>query len=238
MAKKTNYKIPTWEDAPENLKGHIFYGLKLDPEQEVFRDAIYGKDNDIVFCEAAAGTGKTLISVATAILMCEYGMYDGITYIVAPTQEEKLGFLPGDAQSKVARYCDPIYDALHTLGYDPERIIESAENMEGQKTGEAIISCTSHVYLRGRNFTKRVIIIEEAQNLYFDEMKRVLSRCHDDCKVIVIGNDAQCDIYKHPEKSGFTPYLNRYAQEERCRVCELNTNHRGWISTVADTFTC
>lgn len=70
MAKKNNYTIPSKERAPENLHGHIFYGLTLDEEQKVFRDAIYSKDNDIVFCEAAAGTGKTLISVATGILMC------------------------------------------------------------------------------------------------------------------------------------------------------------------------
>ena len=237
MAKKTN-NTPTqfMGNPPKNLDSHIFYGLTLDEEQIQFRNAIYSRDNDIVFCEAAAGTGKTLISVATAILMCEYGMYSGITYIVAPTQEEKLGFLPGDAESKVAKYCDPIYDALYTLGREPGRMIESSENMDEQKNGDAIIRCTSHVYLRGRNFSKRVIIIEEAQNLYFDEMKKVLSRCHDDCKVIVIGNDVQCDIYKHPEKSGFTPYLKRYAQEERCVVCELKTNHRGWISTVADEF--
>ena len=236
MAKKTNNTVRLRENPPENLNDHIFHGLQLDEEQRKFRDAIYSRDNDIVFCEAAAGTGKTLVSVATAILMCELGMYDGITYVVAPTQEEKLGFLPGDAESKVAKYCDPIYDALYTLGYLPEKMIKSTENMEEQKEGEAIISCTSHVYLRGRNFSRRVIIIEEAQNLYFDEMKRVLSRCHDDCKVIVIGNVAQCDIYKHPEKSGFHPYLVRYAQEERCAVCELKTNHRGWISTVADEF--
>lgn len=236
MAKKTNSSTIVRGNPPKDLTGHIFYGLTLDEEQIQFRDAIYSQDNDIVFCEAAAGTGKTLISVATGLLMCEYGLYNGITYIVAPTQEEKLGFLPGDAQTKVARYCDPIYDALITLEREPGRLIESSDNMDEQKSGEAIIHCTSHVYLRGRNFSKRVIIIEEAQNLYFDELKRVLSRCHDDCKVIVIGNDAQCDLYKHPEKSGFTPYLKRYAQEERCRVCELKTNHRGWISTVADKF--
>lgn len=234
MAKKSINNI-SMGTPPKDLKNHIFYGLTLDEEQIKFRDAIYSRDNDIVFCEAAAGTGKTLISVATAILMCEYGMYNGITYIVAPTQEEKLGFLPGDAESKVAKYCDPIYDALYTLDREPGKMIESAE-MDYQKNGDAIIRCTSHVYLRGRNFSNRVIIIEEAQNLYFDEMKKVLSRCHDDCKVIVIGNDVQCDIYKHPEKSGFTPYLKRYAQEERCAVCELKTNHRGWISTVADEF--
>ena len=236
MVKKVNSAPILKGDPPKDLKGHIFYGLTLDEEQTKFRDAIYSRDNDIVFCEAAAGTGKTLISVATAILMCEYGMYNGITYIVAPTQEEKLGFLPGDAESKVAKYCDPIYDALYTLEREPGRMIESSE-MDHQKSGDAIIRCTSHVYLRGRNFSNRVIIIEEAQNLYFDEMKKVLSRCHDDCKVIVIGNDVQCDIYKHPEKSGFTPYLKRFAQEERCAVCELKTNHRGWISTVADRFT-
>ena len=235
MAKKINNTIETM-NPPKDLKDHIFYGLTLDDEQKVFRDMIYSRDNDIVFCEASAGTGKTLISVATAILMCQYGLYDGITYVVAPTQEEKIGFLPGDDQMKVARYCDPIYDALYKLDLNPDRVIENPDNMDAIKSGEAIIRCTSHVYLRGRNFNKRVVIVEEAQNLYFDEMKKVLSRCSDDCKVIVIGNVAQCDIYKHPHKSGFAPYLKEYSRYERCVVCELKTNHRGWISTAADSF--
>ena len=224
------------DDPPQDLKGHIFYGLQLDSEQLEFRDAIYSNDYDVVFCESPAGTGKTLVSVATGMLMCELGLYDGIVYVVSPTQEERIGFLPGDAQSKTSIYSEPIYDALLTLGYSPERVIASEDNTEGMKNGGAVIRCAPHTYMRGINFSKKFVIIEEAQNMYFDDMRKVLTRCHDDCKVVIIGNAIQCDIYKLPERSGFVPYLGRFAEEDRCHVCELKTNHRGWISTVADNF--
>lgn len=238
MAKKntSNTTNICGSKAPDTLDNHIFFGLTLDDEQVAFRDAIYSKDYDIVFCESPAGTGKTLISVATGMLMCGYGMYDGIVYIVSPTQEERIGFLPGDIHSKTAVYSEPIYDALLKIGRDPERVIVDDTDMESMKNGEAIIRCVPHTFMRGINFSKKVVIIEEAQNMYFDDMRKVLTRCHDDCKVIVIGNAIQNDILRHPERSGFVPYLGCFKEQQRCCVCELKTNHRGWISTVADNF--
>ena len=65
MAKK-NARMET-RDAPATLAGHPFYGLKLDEQQQIFRDAIWDKNKLIVFCNAKAGTGKTLIAAATPI---------------------------------------------------------------------------------------------------------------------------------------------------------------------------
>ena len=65
-------------------------------------------------------------------------------------------------------------------------------------------------------------------------MKKVLTRIHDNCKVIVIGHSGQIDLYSHPEKSGFVRYLDHFKNDERCAVCELTHNHRGWISSWAD----
>lgn len=127
-SKKTNQAaLSQKNDPPANLKDHIFYGLDLCEEQKEFRDAIYSKDYDIVFCEAKAGSGKTLVSIATAILMCGYGMYDGITYVCAPTQEATLGFLPGTAADKISLYTYPVYDALYKIGEDPSRIRSNCE---------------------------------------------------------------------------------------------------------------
>ena len=60
------------KEVPKDLSDHIFYGLKLDDEQREFRDAIWSNDYDIVFCNAKSGSGKTTISIATAMLMYEY----------------------------------------------------------------------------------------------------------------------------------------------------------------------
>ena len=97
MAKTNNNKQVIVGEAPQTLKDSMFYGIKLDEQQKNFRDAIWSKDKLIVFANARAGTGKTLIAVATANLLVQYGRYDGIVYIVSPVQESKSGFLPGDA---------------------------------------------------------------------------------------------------------------------------------------------
>ena len=60
-----------------------------------------------------------------------------------------------------------------------------------------------------------MVIIDEAQNYYFDELKKVLTRLHDSCKIIVIGHEGQNDLFDHPERSGFVPYLNWFAGDDR-----------------------
>ena len=231
MAKK---RISTMDkiECPETLQGHPFYGLELDEEQQKFRDCIYSKDYDIIFCNAKAGSGKTLIAVGTANLMVQYGMYDGIVYIAAPVQEAKQGFLPGGIEEKSEPYYEPCYQALDKIGVNMNTATFS--DITNEKFGTAYIKCMVHTYMRGCNFENKVVILDESQNLYFDEMKKVLTRMHDSCKVIVIGHAKQCDIYYNPERSGFMKYLNHFSKHERCAVCELTTNHRGWISNTAD----
>lgn len=241
MAKKTTKNINhssgcvklNMDDAPRTLDDHPFYGLILDDDQKVFRDAIWNPDYTAVFVNAKAGSGKTLIAVATGMLLCKYGFYDGLVYVTAPTQEGKVGFLPGDTAQKLDIYNMPLYDALEKINENPERVVAQS-NMETIKTGEAIVECVSHVYQRGCNFENKIIVIDESQNFYKDELKKVLTRCHDTCKVIVIGHTGQCDLYKNPEHSGFTPYLKHAEGHPQIALCELRTNHRGWLSSWAD----
>ena len=76
-------------------------------------------------------------------------------------------------------------------------------------------------------------------DMELDELKKTLTRMHDSNKIIVIGHTGQCDLYKHTEKSGFLPYLNYFTElsktDNRVKICELKTNHRGWFSTMADS---
>ena len=110
-------------------------------------------------------------------------------------------------------------------------------NPNGEKEGDTFVSCKSHTFLRGTNIDSRtILIIDEAQNFYFDELKKVLTRVKDGTKVIVMGHDGQCDILKNRECSGFVPYLNWFKGREGVAVCSLTENHRGWVSRIADEF--
>lgn len=236
MATKKTTRTTTTErlEIPKTLNDNPFFGIKLDEEQKHFRDSIWNDDKLIVFCNAPSGTGKTTIAFATAELLYQYGKYEGIVYVTAPVQEERIGFLPGTAQEKTAIYAEPLMQAAVKIGVNTFAAIVN-DNIAGQKNGTAYIECLPHNYLRGCNFENKVVIIDEAQNYYGDELKKVLTRIHDTCKTIVIGHTGQIDLYHKPQNSGFAPYIEHFINEPWCEVCNLTKNYRGLVSRHADT---
>ena len=213
-----------------------FYGLILNKEQEEFVKAIYDDRNLCVFCNARAGTGKTLIALGAANLLVQSGQYSKIYYIMSPTQEQIQGYLPGNQEEKSAVYSEPMEQALITLGINPNVAVISDTNMSAQKSGKAYISFMMHTYMRGVNLENAVVILDESQNFFTDSLKKVLTRIHDSCKTIVIGHSGQIDIIKHPERSGFEKLINLFKEKgsEFSTVIELKENHRGKVSLLAD----
>lgn len=222
---------PTSQPAVD-LRDHIFYGFQLDEDQKRFRDAICDEDHIVVACEARAGTGKTQISVATANLLVQSGRYDKLIYVTFPVNEEKMGYLPGDVNEKSALYFEPLREALIKCNVIPDKVFDT--NLESVKKGEAYVHPTTHAYLRGVNFENAVVILEECQNGYLDEIRKILTRCHDDCKVIMIGNIVQCDLLKNRNRSGFERYINEFEKYPWFVRCSLTKNYRGVLATAAD----
>ena len=225
---------------PKRLDECTFFkrlGFELSDEQKKLRDAIFSPDKDIIIVNAKAGSGKTLISMATAILLVECGRYDNILYCFSMSGGvfDKMGFLPGAVEEKERGFYEPCEDALIACGYQPEKCIMEL-NPEGKKSGTAFVSCRSHAFMRGINIGERtVLILDESQNFYIDELKKALTRVKDGAKVIVLGHTGQVDIVKHPEYSGFSAYIDLFKDYDRCAVCELTQNFRGWISRLADS---
>ena len=209
-----------------------FYTFTLDDEQKSFVDAIKDQSKTIVFCDAPAGTGKTTLAMGAANLLYhdKRNGLDGIVYIVSPYGEEKQGYLPGSITEKSEVYYEPAYQAMIEVGLNPN-VVVSSECMTAKKRGEAYVKLLTHTYLRGTNLQNKVVILDESQNYTVAELKKVLTRCHDSCKVIVIGHTGQIDIRGG---SGFQKYMEHFDGHEKCAVCRLTTNHRGWLSTYAD----
>lgn len=243
MARKstsrvTNANNDVKHDPPKTLKDHPFFGMKLDAEQTVFRDAIWDDKYAAVFVDSKAGTGKTTIAVATAMLLVEYGKFSGMVYVTAGgVHEYKQGLLPGSLEEKSAPLFIPLYQAVARLGYDPQRIIISDYNMLGQKDGTALITAMTDSYVRGMSIGEHgspvVVLFDEIQNLTVSGIKTLLSRVNDGSKIICIGHQGQVDL-KYPQDSGFSRALERYKKEDWCKVCTLSKNYRGKISMVAD----
>ena len=210
-----------------------FYDLILDEDQAAFRDAILDLRKTIVFCDAPAGTGKSTIAMGAANILVhdKRNALDGIVYIVSPYGEGKQGYLPGSITEKSEVYYEPAYQAMVECGMNPFADVDSKAISEKKKAGDGYVKLLTHTYLRGTNLKDKVVILDESQNYTVAELKKVLTRCHDSCKVIVIGHTGQIDI---SGGSGFARYLVHFENEEKCAVCQLTRNYRGWLSTFAD----
>lgn len=230
MARKKNFDF--CGDPPKKLEAFPFYNFELDPSQLEFANAIWDPEKLIIFAKSPAGTGKTTVAMGVANMLVKYGFYDGILGVVSPCEEGRQGYLPGDITEKSAVYFEPFYQAMIECNMNPDTDI-SNEAMVNDKNGTAFVKLITHTFTRGSSYHRKVAILEEFQNYTLKEAKKILTRFADDCKVIVIGHDGQCDL-DDPSQSGFVPYIEHFKDDPRCAVCELTTNHRGWISTHAD----
>lgn len=233
MAKKS--KIIDYSDIPETLDNHPFYGIELDEEQKILRDAIWDKNKDIVFVNSKAGTGKTLVSIGTANLLVQYGLFNKIIYICSPCNEYRLGFIPGDVTSKSEVYYEPLYSAMQTLGINPFTSIDD-NSLVSQKFGESgYIKPMTDVYLRGCNLDNAIIVCEEMQNFTTEIAKKVLTRVCKNTKVVCIGHIGQNDLL-NKEQSGFEKYIEHFKNknDSRVAICQLTHSHRSWIAEWAD----
>ena len=232
MAAKKMQRLDEYGEIPRNIDGEPFYNLILDNDQKNFVNAILNTDNTIIFCNSKAGTGKTTLAMGAANMLVKYKEYDGIVYICSAYGEKAQGYIPGSITEKSEVYFEPAYQAMIECNMNPNVCVNS-ESMVNQKYGDAYVTLLTHTFLRGTNLKRKVIILDECQNYTVSDLKKTLTRCSDDCKIICIGHDAQCDL-EDKSSTGFKKYIEHFRGHEHCEVCELTINHRGWVSQFAD----
>lgn len=171
----------------ENCICHTISGKPIQPKtmgQKKYVQAM--KDHMIVFGLGPAGTGKTFLAMAMAITAFRSNQV-GRIILTRPAIEagEKLGFLPGDLQSKVDPYLRPLYDALYQ--------IMGAESFQ-KNMEKGLIEVAPLAYMRGRTLDNAYIILDEAQNTTEAQMKMFLTRIGFGSKVVITGDSSQKDL--------------------------------------------
>lgn len=211
MEKKSGALLAMEED----LICHTVSGKSIKPKtlgQKQYVDAI--RDQMIVFGIGPAGTGKTYLAMAMAITAFKMNEVERII-LTRPAIEagEKLGFLPGDLQSKVDPYLRPLYDALYQImGADSFQ-----KNME-----KGLIEVAPLAYMRGRTLDNAFIILDEAQNTTQAQMKMFLTRIGFGSKVVVTGDETQKDL-PQDVKSGLEVAEKVLGKVEGISFCRLTS---------------
>lgn len=172
---------------------------KVAPRNEHQKQYLESIENNIVTIGTGpAGSGKTFLAVFEAVRHLWSKKNTGIKRIVIarPAVEagEKLGFLPGTLDDKLNPYMRPIYDAL----FDIVGIEIAYEKIE-----RGYVEIAPLAYMRGRTFQNTFLILDEAQNATLEQLKMVLTRIGENCKLVVDGDPSQSDLPSH-KKSGFS----------------------------------
>lgn len=194
---------------------HTLQGKPIKPKtfgQKKYVDAIRKKM--IVFGLGPAGTGKTYLAMAMAITAFKNNEV-GRIILTRPAIEagEKLGFLPGDLQSKIDPYLRPLYDALYQI-MGAESFLKNSER--------GLIEVAPLAYMRGRTLDNAFIILDEAQNTTPAQMKMFLTRIGFGSKVVITGDATQKDLAAG-QISGLDVAVNVVKNIEDITICNLTS---------------
>lgn len=194
---------------------HTLLGKPIKPKtlgQKKYVDAI--RKQMITFGIGPAGTGKTYLAMAMAITAFKNNDVNRII-LTRPAIEagEKLGFLPGDLQSKIDPYLRPLYDALYQI-MGAESFIKNSE--------KGLIEVAPLAYMRGRTLDNAFIILDEAQNTTPAQMKMFLTRIGFGSKVVITGDSTQKDL-PAGSTSGLDVAVRVLKNIEDITICNLTS---------------
>jgi PhoH-like ATPase len=181
-------------------------------EQALAMHALMDPEIKLVTLQGKAGTGKTLIAMACALEQRKDYRQIYVTRPIIPLSNKDIGFLPGDAKSKIDPYMAPIWDSLRFIKEQYADDPKMQARIDEFVTTEKIV-ITPLAYIRGRTLTKIFFIVDEAQNLTPHEIKTIISRAGEDTKVVFTGDIYQIDApYLDAESNGLS-YLIESAKE-------------------------
>ena len=196
-------------------KGPIKFNISLNEEQKIAKAKIL--ENTITILRGKAGSGKSLLAANVALDLLFSKEIEKII-ITRPTvvAGQDIGFLPGDVNEKLAPFTAPVYENMHRL-YSKEKIEKCI--------AEGEIEIVPVSFMRGRNFTNCLVVVDEAQNLTDNQTELLLTRICDGSKMIFCGDNAQIDL-KDRKTSGFDVVCKHMKDVTGFNVVTLEKNHR------------
>ena len=215
------------------LARHTVWGITArNLEQNIALNLLLDSEIDFVSLLGAAGTGKTLLTLAAALAQTldEKRYRDIIVTRVTVPVGEDIGFLPGTEEEKMTPWMGALMDNLEVLSHN------ETGGAWGRAATQDLLSSRIKIhalnFMRGRTFLNKFLIIDEAQNLTAKQMKTLITRAGPGTKVVCLGNIAQIDTpYLTETSSGLTYVVDRF---KRCDFAGHITLRRGERSRLAE----
>ena len=210
------------------------YGIEpRNAEQSFAIHMLMDNRIQLVTLSGKAGTGKTLLALAAALEKRSDFRQIFLARPIVPLSNRDLGFLPGDIQSKLDPYMQPLYDNLsvirHQFTPNDKRAVKIDEMLEQDK-----LQITPLAYIRGRSLQKAFFIVDEAQNLTPHEVKTVITRAGEGTKIIFTGDIHQIDHpYLDKRSNGLTYLISRMKGQDMFAHITLEKGERSELAELA-----
>lgn len=222
-------------DRIERIEKEFVYGIKPKNAEQAFAlNALLNPDIKLVALQGVAGTGKTLLALASALE--QHKKYHQIILArpIVPLSNKEIGFLPGDADDKIGPYMEPLWDNLKFIKSQfGENEKKRKAITELEESGKFVI--TPLAFIRGRSLSNIMFIVDEAQNLTPHEIKTIITRAGDNTKIVFTGDVNQIDTpYLDEHSNGLAYLMDRLRGQNLFAHVKLEKGERSELANLAN----
>ena len=215
------------------VENQYVHGINGKNREQIYAlDALMNKDIELVTITGAAGTGKTIISLASALEQTvEIGKYNKVSVArpIAIMGDNEIGFLPGDKDEKLDLFMQPIFDSIETLYKD-----SNPRDVVFEYKERNLFNVESIGHIRGRSMDNQFVIVDEAQNLTPHELTTILTRIGKSTKMILTGDLNQIDKpYLDKKSNGLAYVIDKFKGEDNFAQIHLKKSERSRLAEQA-----
>jgi len=213
------------------------WGVKpRNPEQRLAMEYLLDPDIHVVSLSGKSGTGKTLLALAAGLqLMLTQNLYTRmlVSRPIFPMGRD-LGYLPGDAQEKLAPWMQPIFDNLELLIGNPKTGRGHSASGYQELIERGLLVVEPLTYIRGRSIPNQYLLVDESQNLTPHEMKTIITRAGEGTKIVLTGDPHQIDNpYVNEKSNGLSNLVNRFKNHPLAAHINLVHGERSQLAELA-----